>query len=70
MPSAGAASTRPAPRVTDNRRVETLFDDLMPVHYGFVNLVHGEVDAALIGAEEMARPTDFAGRVCPGSCTW
>ena len=52
--------------MTDNRRVETLFDDLMPVHYGFVNLVHGEVDAALIGAERNGQANGLCGASVPG----
>jgi len=46
--------------------VDVLFDDLMPVHYGFVNLVQGEVDDTGIGRERVGQTNGLCGARVPG----
>ena len=50
----------------DDLRVEILFDEPMPVHYGFVNLVHGEVDGDRIGSERTGQANGLCGAQVPG----
>ena len=45
--------------------VELLFDDLVPVHYGFVNLIVGEVDAEAIGRERAGQANGLCGASVP-----